>query len=223
MRTGILGGTFNPIHRGHLHIAEHARTRLKLDHIIFIPTGDPPHKAAETLAPAHHRLEMVKLATNDSPHFQVSDIESSSSQTNYTIDTLHALKSQIEGELYFLIGLDAFLDLPTWKASNQLLDETNFIVLSRPETQFSQIKSLPMLPSIPDEELEALDNGAKDLFDIATSGNTTLTLLALPPCEISASTIRERLRKGLGVDDCLPPTIESYIIKNQLYDAEQGV
>ncbi len=223
MRIGILGGTFNPIHRGHLHIAEQTRTRLGLDQIIFIPTGDPPHKPAESLASAHHRLEMVKLATKDFPSFRVSDIEASSSHTCYTIDTLHALKSQIKGQLFFLVGLDAFLDLPTWKASEQLLAETNFVVISRPEVRFSQIKSLTMTPSIPEEELVALDEGQRDCLEIPTSANTTLTLLALPPCKISASTIRDRLRKGLSVDDWLPPPIESYIIDHHLYCTKKGV
>lgn len=217
MRIGLLGGSFNPIHRGHLHIAEHTRTRLALDHIIFIPTGDPPHKPAETLAPAHHRLEMVKLAIKDIPFFGISNIEATSSQTCYTIDTLQALRGRIEGELSFLVGLDAFLDLPTWKASDQLLAQTNFIVISRPEIRFTQIRSLPMLPSIPEEDLTALDNGQRDRLEIPTSANTTLTLLALAPCEISASTIRERLKEGLSMGDWLPTPIESYIIQHHLY------
>ena len=217
MRIGLLGGTFNPIHRGHLHIAEQTRTRLALDQILFIPTGDPPHKPAETLAPAHHRLEMVKLAIQDTPYFQVSDIEATSSHTCYTVDTLHALKSQIEGELSFLVGLDAFLDLHTWKASDQLLAETNFIVISRPEVLFTKIRSLTMLPSIPEEDLTALDNGQQDCLKIPTSAKTTLTLLALAPCEISASTIRDRLHQGLSMNDWLPPSIDSYIIQHHLY------
>lgn len=217
MRIGLLGGTFNPIHRGHLHIAEHTRTRLALDHILFIPTGDPPHKPAETLAPAHDRLEMVKLAVQDIPYFRVSDIEAMSSHTCYTIDTLHALRNQIEGELSFLVGLDAFLDLHTWKASDQLLAETNFIVISRPEVLFTQIRSLPMLPSIPEEDLTALDEGQRDRLEIPTSAKTTLTLLALAPCEISASTIRDRLHQGLSMGDWLPAPIESYIIHHHLY------
>ena len=222
MRIGILGGTFNPIHLGHLHIAEHAREKLGLDQILFIPTGDPPHKSLETLAPAHHRLEMVKLATKGTPHFAVSDIEATSSETCYTIDTLHKLKTQVERELYFLVGLDAFLDFPTWKSSEQLLSETNFVVISRPGIGFSKIQSLPNLPVISDTELEALDSGEKDLFEVSTSPQAALTLLALPPCDISASAIRNRLRQGLSAANWLPPTIESYIIEHQLYGAKKG-
>ncbi len=222
MRIGLLGGTFNPIHLGHLHIAEQARARLGFDQIFFIPTGDPPHKSGETLAPAHHRLAMAKLAIQDIPHFQVSDIEATSSETSYTIDTLNSLRSQLEGELYFLLGLDAFLDFPTWKLGNELLSATNFVVISRPEVRFSQITSLAMLPTISENDLAALDNGIRDHLEIPTSHGSTLTLLALPPCHISASAIRDRLQKGGSVADWLPSPIESYIIENHLYGANKG-
>jgi nicotinate-nucleotide adenylyltransferase len=217
MRIGLLGGTFNPIHRGHLHIADQARTRLGFDQIIFIPTGDPPHKSVETLAPAHHRLEMVKLATQPFPYFRVSDIEASSSETCYTIDTLNSLKHQIEGELFFLVGLDAFLDFPTWKAADQLFTNVNFIVISRPGARFSEITSLPMLPRIPEKDLTDLDHGTRDHLEIPTSPGFTITLLALSPCNISASAIRDRLQKGHSVADWLPAPIESYIIDHHLY------
>ena len=217
MRIGLLGGTFNPIHNGHLHIADQTRTRLGFDHILFIPTGDPPHKSLTSLAPVHHRLAMVKLATQPFPDFQVSDIEATSSETCYTIDTLNALKDQIEGELFFLVGLDAFLDFPMWKAADQLFTKANFIVLSRPGVQFVETTALPLLPRIPENDLRALDQGTRDLLEIPTSPSTTITFLALPPCDISASVIRDRLQKGLSVADWLPAPIESYIIHHHLY------
>jgi len=222
MRIGLLGGTFNPIHRGHLHIADQVHTRLNLDHILFIPTGDPPHKSLKSLAPAHHRLEMVKLAIKDFPYFRVSEIEIFSSETCYTIDTLQKLKSQVDGELFFLVGLDAFLDLPTWKAADRLVTEANFVVVSRPEIQFSQITRLPMLPPLAKKDVTDLDNGTRDHLDIRLSPRSTLTLLTVPPCDISASAIRDRLHKGLRAANWLPPPIESYIIEHHLYGAKQG-
>ncbi|MDT7043487.1 nicotinate-nucleotide adenylyltransferase [Candidatus Nitronereus thalassa] len=217
MKIGLLGGTFNPIHKGHLHIADQTRTRLGFDQILFIPTGDPPHKSLTSLAPAHHRLAMVKLATQPFPYFQVSDIEATSSETCYTIDTLNALKDQIEGELFFLVGLDAFLDFPTWKAADQLFTNANFIVLSRPGVQFAETTALPLLPRISEKDVNALDQGVRDHVEIPTSPSTTITFLALPPCDISASAIRDRLQKGLSVTDWLPAPIESYIIEHHLY------
>ena len=203
MRIGILGGTFNPIHRGHLHIAEHTRARLNFDQILFIPTGDPPHKSLKTLAPAPHRLAMVKLAIQEHPHFRVSEIEIYSSETCYTIDTLHKLKGKVEGELYFIVGLDAFLDLPTWKAAGQLLTEANFVVVSRPEVQFSQITTLPMLPPLSENELADLDHGTRDQLDIPMSPESTLTLLTVPPCDISASASGKGSARQIG---CRPPS-----------------
>ena len=222
MRIGLLGGTFNPIHIGHLYVAEQARTRLGFDQIIFIPTGDPPHKSLETLASAKHRLEMVKLATKDSPQFRVSEVEIFSTEICYTIDTLHKLKNQVEGKLFFIVGLDAFLDLPTWKAADELLAQADFVVVSRPEVWFSQIKrfstSLPILES----DLTALDNKKRDRLEIQASPESTLTLLDLPPCNISASAIRDNLKQGLNMANWLPPLIESYIIRNGLYGVKKG-
>ena len=222
MRIGLLGGTFNPIHLGHLHIAEQAHARLDFDQILFIPTGDPPHKSLKTLASAKHRLEMVKLAIKDSPHFRVSEIEIFSTEICYTIDTLHKLKKQVEGELFFIVGLDAFLDLPTWKAADKLLAQANFVVVSRPEVQFSQIKTFPMPPPISEIDLIALDNEKRSHLEIQTSSGPTLTLLALPECNISASSIRDHLKQGLSAANWLPPPIESYIIANELYGMKKG-
>jgi len=222
MRIGLLGGTFNPIHLGHLHIAEQTRTRLGFDQILFIPTGDPPHKSLKTLASTQHRLEMVKLATKDSPRFRVSEVEIFSTEICYTIDTLRKLKTQVQGELFFLVGLDAFLDLPTWKAADELLTQANFVVVSRPKVQFSQIKRLPIRPPISENDLNSLDNKKQDHLEIQTSPRSTLTLLALPPCNISASTIRKNLKQGLSAADWLPPSIESYIIEKRLYGVRKG-
>ena len=223
MRIGLLGGTFNPIHLGHLHIAEQARTRLGFDQILFIPTGNPPHKSLKTLASAQHRLEMIKMATKDSPHFRFSEVEIFSTEICYTIDTLDKLKTQVEGELFFLVGLDAFLDIPAWKNDNELLTKANFVVVSRPEFQFSKIKALPIPAPISEGDLIFLDNKKRDHIEIQTSPESTLILLVLPPCNISASAIRDHLKQGLSVANWLPPHIESYIIENRLYGVKKGV
>ena len=219
MRIGLLGGTFNPIHNGHLLIAEQTRHRLALNEVIFIPTGDPPHKPSHALAPAHHRLEMVRVATADKPGFRVSDIESRSTHTSYTFDTLKALRSEEPSEtiFFFMVGLDAFLELPTWKRADELLSLSNFVVLSRPGTRFSDLASLSLFPETPAIKLKGLDEGTLDRVDIPLPSNTTLTLLALPPCPISASNIRDHLNKNLPLEDWLPPSVETYIIKNRLY------
>ena len=147
MFIGLLGGSFNPIHNGHLHIANYVYNTLALDRVIFIPTGDPPHKLATSLAPAHHRLQMVKLATEPFEPFVVDDRESLSPTVSYSIDTITHLKNTFPRgtKLGFIIGLDAFLELPSWKQAPHLLELCHFIVCSRPGVTFTQLQSLPLL------------------------------------------------------------------------------
>ena len=123
MRLGILGGTFNPIHFGHLDIAHDVREKLQLDQILFVPAGDPPHKQGETLAAGNDRYEMVRFAIAGDVFFALSDIELRRKGKSYSIDTVRHLQGEYGpcAELSFLIGLDAFLDFPTWKEPQALL------------------------------------------------------------------------------------------------------
>lgn len=219
MRIGLFGGTFNPIHQCHLMVAEQTRDQLCLDQIFFIPSGDPPHKRTESLAPAHHRLEMVKLAIAKYSNFRLTDLESQSTQKSYTFNTLQTLRQQEAGDFWFIIGLDAFLDFPTWKNAAQLLTATNFVVISRPGFTFKQLSGLSLIPSLSSTGLKSLDAGHETRIEIATSPQTSLTLLRLPTCEISASVIRSRLKQGLVVSNWLPAPVQSYIINYHLYSS----
>ena len=116
-RIGLLGGTFNPVHNCHLSIAGQAQRALALDRVIFIPSGTPPHKSGESLAAAHHRLSMVQRAVADLPDFAVSDVEANAPETSYTIDTVRTLRATVKGEFWFIIGLDAFLEIAGWKSA----------------------------------------------------------------------------------------------------------
>jgi nicotinate-nucleotide adenylyltransferase len=219
MFIGLLGGTFNPIHNGHLHIAHFVNRTLQLDRIIFIPTGDPPHKPATSLAPAHHRLEMVKRAIAPYPHFTASDHETRSAAVSYSVDTVTQFKKEYsdETELGFIVGLDAFLDFSSWRKVNQLLTLCHFIVCSRPGVAFAQLQSLSFFPSIPPSALQSLDQQDTTRLDIPLPSGKTIFLLSVPPCEVSASTIREQLALGRPMSHWLPPTVESYIIQHRLY------
>lgn len=219
MFIGLLGGTFNPIHNGHLHIAHFVNRTLQLDRIIFIPTGDPPHKSAMSLAPAHHRLEMVKRAIAPYPHFTASDHETRSEAVSYSVDTVTQFKKEFsEGtELGFIVGLDAFLDFSSWRKVNQLLTLCHFIVCSRPGVAFAQLQSLSFFPSTPPSALQSLDQQNTTRLDIPLPSGKTIFLLSVPPCEVSASTIREQLALGRPMSHWLPPTVESYIIQHRLY------
>jgi nicotinate-nucleotide adenylyltransferase len=142
VKIGILGGTFNPVHIGHLILAEEAREKLGLDKIIFIPTALPPHKDNLNIAPAADRLKMLKLATGSNKYFAVSDIEIRRDGRSYTIDTLRQLKKEYaRDELYFIIGSDLLKYLNEWKDLSEIITMVKFVVVTRPGFPLEQIPS----------------------------------------------------------------------------------
>jgi len=149
MKIGILGGTFNPIHAGHLILAEEAREKLSLDKVIFVPAFMPPHKDAPDIAPAADRLDMVKLALKDNKHLLVSDTEIKRNGRSYTIDTISEFKRAYPNdELYFIIGSDLLTYLNEWKDLDRILKMVNFVAATRPgyplENIPSYIKTIPI-------------------------------------------------------------------------------
>ena len=219
LRIGLLGGTFNPIHHCHLTIARETRERMGLDRILFIPTGDPPHKPSDALATARHRVEMVRLAIAAEPSFSLSEIEACHSSKSYSIETVQTLRDEYgaDTELFFILGLDAFLELDSWKQASQLIRSIHFIVVPRPGAAFASLRTMPLLPPIDRSSLAALDAGQKDRLDLSWTPSTNLILLRLPPCDISASVIRTRLKNRQSVSNLLPAPVESYILHHNLY------
>lgn len=219
MKLGLLGGSFNPIHRCHLSIAHSAQQLLQLDRILFVPTGDPPHKQSGTLAAARHRYRMVQLAIQDSPGFALTDIEIRRPGKSYSIDTVRAIQQEYgpATTIFFIIGLDAFLDLPSWKDAETLLASCHFVVISRPSVRFRTLASIPLFHSVPEDSVIALDMARQERADAALANGRTLTFLRLPPCEVSASEIRKRLQEGSPLANLLPPPVESYILREGLY------
>jgi nicotinate-nucleotide adenylyltransferase len=222
MRIGLFGGTFNPIHNCHLTIAAQIRERLALDQILFIPAGDPPHKPQDDLAPARHRLEMVRLAIAADPAFAASDVEVRKSTKSYSIETVRSLRDHYGpgADLSFVIGLDAFLEFPGWKQAPDLLQLCHFIVVSRTGLSFAPLADRPPLPAISKQALESLDRRTQDRLDVPVPGGTHLTFIRLPPCDISASDIRRKIRSGMSVASLLPAPVESYIMRVRLYQEE---
>ncbi len=219
MRLGLLGGSFNPIHRCHLSIAQAARQLLQLDRVLFIPTGDPPHKRPGSLATAVHRHRMVQLAVQDIPGFAITDIELRRSGKSYSIDTVRAIQQEYgpDTTLSFIIGLDAFLDLPSWKEADTLLKICHFVVISRPSVAFLSVASMPLLHDVSKNTLIALDTASQERADVALTNGGTVTFLRVPPCDISASEIRNRVHEGGSLANLLPPLVESYILREGLY------
>lgn len=218
LRLGLLGGTFNPIHNGHLTIARQTREALDLDRILFIPTNDPPHKPTVGLAPAKDRYEMVRLAITSDSTFGISDIELRRAGKSYSIDTVRQLQQEYgpQTKLFFLIGLDAFLEFTTWREPKQLLKLCSFVVIFRPGLSFQSLEMMPLIPRFPKQALADLDASRLTQCEVAT-GENRLICLRLPACNISASDIRQRLKQGQFAADQLPPLVESYILKHHLY------
>jgi nicotinate-nucleotide adenylyltransferase len=222
MKLGLLGGSFNPVHHGHLAIARQTREALGLDQILFIPTNHPPHKPNGSLAPAQDRYEMVRLAIASDPSLAISDVEIRRPGKSYSIDTIRLLQQEhgARTQLFFLIGLDAFLDFPSWREPLTLLELCPFVVLSRPGLSFRSLSTMALLPPIPQASLADLDAGRISQLEVSL-GTQRLTYLQLPPCTVSASDIRSRIRRGLSVANLLPPLVESYILQHHLYQEDR--
>ena len=223
LRLGLLGGSFNPVHNGHLAIARQTREALGLDQVLFIPTSHPPHKPNNSLAPAQNRYEMVRLAIASDPTFAISDVEIRRPGKSYTIDTVRLLQQEYgaQTQLFFLIGLDAFLDFPSWRDPQTLLTLCRFVVLSRPGLSFRSLSTVALLPPIPYPSLADLDAGRISRIE-APLGEQGLICLKLPPCPVSASDIRSRIRQGLPAANQLPPLVESYILHHHLYQEDRN-
>jgi nicotinate-nucleotide adenylyltransferase len=215
-RLGILGGTFNPIHYGHLAAAEEVRDRLKLDRILFIPSYLPPHKFEEEVPSAVQRLEMVRLATTGNPLFEPSEIEIDRGGRSYTIDTVEALSKAFPGmQLFFITGLDSFLEIQTWHRWERLLTLCTFVVISRPGYHFPDLAKISFMESAA-HELARLDQGDLQQATVR-SAEFTIYLERIPLFDISSTDIRNRVKAGVSIKYLLPDAIETYIITNKLY------
>ena len=223
LRLGLLGGSFNPVHDGHLAIARQTREALGLDQVLFIPTSQPPHKPNNSLAPAQDRYEMVHIAIASNPTFAISDVEIRRPGKSYTIDTVRLLQQAYgaQTQLFFLIGLDAFLDFPSWRDPQTLLKLCTFVVLSRPGLSFRSLSTVALLPPIPYPSLADLDADRISRIE-APIGTHGLICLRLPPSAVSASDIRARIRQGLPAANQLPPLVESYILHHHLYQEDRN-
>ncbi|MDC4223567.1 MAG: nicotinate-nucleotide adenylyltransferase [Candidatus Manganitrophus sp.] len=218
MHIGLLGGTFNPIHNGHLYIAEAVREKFHLDRILFIPSGTPPHKKEEEIPPARHRLEMTRLALVDRPHFELCEMEVKRAGKSYSVETVSELKRFYPRDrLFFIIGTDAFFDLPTWREPERLLSLCDFVVVTRPGHPFSQLPSLGPLQKIDLKSLMELERRKEGIVTFPVTSETSLHFISLPPSPISASEIRKKLAAGEDTKNLLPDPVASYIIKNKIY------
>ncbi|MEW6215339.1 MAG: nicotinate-nucleotide adenylyltransferase, partial [Nitrospirota bacterium] len=193
MKIGIFGGTFNPIHYGHLRAAEEIRERLEFDKIIFIPSGNPPLKSRE-LADAEHRYKMTELAIAKNRFFEISDIECKRQGKSYTVNTTEELRDIYHGiTLYFILGIDAFLDIPNWWHPERLISLTDFVVIPRPSFRFIDLLSSPYVYA-DKGTLERLDVFEIESYTAKLKSNRDMIALSLPLIDISATQIRRLAR-----------------------------
>lgn len=188
MRIGILGGTFNPVHIGHLILAEEAHLKLNLDKVIFVPSFIPPHKEIDPKVKPKDRLKMVQLAIADNPHFDVSKFEIESEKKSYSIDTLKEFRKKYgdKSQLYFITGSDSLKDLFSWKDINDIFKISKFIVANRPGYPVNNVP----------EEVETV---------------------VITPIEVSSEDIRKRIKEGRSIRYLVPEKVHKYIEEHKLY------
>ena len=198
MNIGVLGGTFDPVHSGHLVVAEEARLRFCLDKVLFVPAGKPWLKINREITPAVHRVEMVKLAIAGNAGFELSTIEIDRPGPSYSVDTVAALQQKLGAgaRIFFLIGWDTLAELPQWQQPSRLIQLCKLVAVTRPGLSRPDLKSL----------------------ETSVPGITqSVVWLDMPPLDISSSDIRDRVAQGLSIHGLVPEDVESYIAEKKLY------
>ena len=202
MKLGIFGGTFDPVHDGHLAAAERVRAKMDLDLVLFVPAGQPWFKAGRIVSDAEHRLEMTRIATAGNPHFAVADVEVLRDGPTYTIDTLTALREEMgEGvEFYVILGADALSELHRWRRPAAVLGMATVVGVTRVGTE-----------AVDRAALESIRDGASD----------EVIVVAGPLVDISAADVRRRMEEGLSVRGLIPQGVEDYAKRHGLYGRKE--
>ncbi|MDD5659790.1 MAG: nicotinate-nucleotide adenylyltransferase [Actinomycetota bacterium] len=202
LKIGIMGGTFNPVHHGHLVTAGEALNQFRLDKVIFVPSGDPPHKNSREEIISEHRYLMTVIATSSNKNFFISRIEIDRKGKSYTIDTIKELK-KIYGQsanLYFITGADAILEILSWKKTHEIIQLCSFIAATRPGYDISKIQELK-----------------KKLFKKAKNDIEKIFVMEVPALAISSTDIRKRVKEKRPIDYLVPEGVSNYILKHGLY------
>ena len=200
-KIGLYGGSFNPIHNGHLIVARAVAERLDLERLIFLPSANPPHKETETLAASAHRAEMVRLAIEPEPAFEFSDFDLTRKGPSYTIDTVAHFRNESGAgvELCWIIGADSLVELPSWHRAGELVDQCRIVTAVRPG--WTQIEWDKLLTPLSDKQLTRLQAG----------------VVETPMIEISSSDIRQRVTRGRSIRYLVPNCVRAYVETHRLY------
>ena len=210
-RLGILGGTFDPVHFGHLDAADAARRALRLDAVLLIPSSDPPHRPADPLASGFHRFALVALAIQGVEGLRGSDMELTRNGPSYTADTLRTVARQgwLPSQIFFILGSDAFAEIATWREFPTVLDAANFVVIARPGTTLDAAAA----------RTPALRGRLRSPEETSGTSGTSIYLVEARTRDISSSTIRARLTARQPIDDLVPAAVARHIVAHHLYGA----
>lgn len=198
-RVGVFGGSFDPIHLGHLILLEEARSQLRLDRVFLVPAADPPHKQDRAMTPVEQRIAMVQLAIADNEHAAISRVDVDRPGPHYTVDMLQLLQAELGEacELFFLMGMDSLRDLPTWYEPMWLVQNCRLVALSRPDVEIDWMALEAKLPGVRER----------------------VELLEMPQIEISSSRLRKRMRLGKPIRYQVSDAVLGFIREKGLYVA----
>ena len=216
-KIGLLGGTFDPVHNGHLAVANHVLDELGLDAVWFIPAATPPHKFThgdgEPITDFHHRVAMLGKAIFPSPKFQINQIESERSSPSYSIETLTELRKRTSSntEFFFILGVDAFAQIDTWERHSELTDFADLVVISR-EVNDIRIVESTIRKCFPEYQASSLTNVWS-----SEDHKGSLILVTMKPVPISSTLVRKSVREDLDFFDLVPAGVEEYIRAKKLY------
>ena len=213
---GLYGGTFNPLHIGHLRAAEEVMEALGLARMVFVPSARPPHKRAEQhdpIAPAADRLSWVEAAVASNPRFSVDPLELDREGPSYLVDTLESFAGRLAGErLVFALGCDAFQEMGSWREPERLLTQADFAVTTRPPLRRGSLRDW-----LPEGLTAALDIAEDGLSAVHREADTRIRLIEITSLDVSASSVRQRIREGRSVRYLLPETIHDEIVSSAIY------
>jgi nicotinate-nucleotide adenylyltransferase len=213
VRVGLFGGTFNPVHWGHLKTADEIRKIFDLTRVIFIPTNISPHKEPEEVVPAHHRLKMLDLVVEDNPYFFTSDVELKRHDRSYSIETITYFTQTLgkDLDLFFILGMDAFLEINTWKNYQELFSLCNFIVMTRPGYEVKGIHN-----GIPSQLMNDFTYMPDEKRFIHRS-RLSIYFKEVTPIDISSCSIRALMKNNLSINTMLPEKVKHYIEEHKFY------
>jgi len=217
-RIGLLGGTFNPVHLGHVRAAQEVKRRFRLERVLFIPSSIPPHKRPVAIASPDHRLRMVGLACRGRKGLSASPVEIKAGGTSYSVLTLDKIRRRFpRTDIFFILGVDAFLEFDTWRDYGRVLEQCHFIVISRPGYDLAKARQV-LRGSLASRMIEL---GQEESAGARLPAGPRIFLVPIAALDISSTDIRRRARTGESLRGLVPPAVETYIRRHRLYQGGQ--